>query len=482
VKRGLALAAGAAAFVILAAANAGGYRYGISDQAFYIPAIAHAADPSLFPRDTAVLAPQMTLWAGDEILALALRTLPVEMPTLFAALYLLGVLLLYAGGVFFARGLGASWLAVAGATALLTLRHRITKTGANTLEGYMHPRMIAFALGLIGLGCLLRRRWALAVGAVATAGVVHPTTALWFGAAIGFAFLATWDLKVRAGLIAVVGLPTLGYALMAPRMDPEWLAVLGERDYLFPHDWPLYAWAANLFTAGVVYAVCRRRHTAGLDVPGERVLVRGLLSLVGVFLVSVPLTALYIAPVVQLQINRVFWLIDAVALIYVAWWLIDWVTPKPRLRMAVTALLVALACGRGAFILHDTGRALARVELADDDWTEAMQWIRTRPVGWQVLADPGHAWKYGASVRVAAWRDVLLEQSKDSAMAMYDRTIASRVADRASALAEFERFNEEQFRSLGAKYDAHVLVVERPRELALPRLYDNERFVIYGLR
>lgn len=42
---------------------------------------------------------------------------------------------------------------------LLTLRHRIAKTGANTLEGYMHPRQLAFGVGVLALTVSLKNRW-----------------------------------------------------------------------------------------------------------------------------------------------------------------------------------------------------------------------------------------------------------------------------------------------------------------------------------
>ena len=38
-----------------------GYRFGISDQAFYIPAIALSRSPDLFPRDRVLIAPQARL-------------------------------------------------------------------------------------------------------------------------------------------------------------------------------------------------------------------------------------------------------------------------------------------------------------------------------------------------------------------------------------------------------------------------------------
>ena len=47
-----------------------------------------------------------------------------------------------------------------------------------------------------------------------------------------------------------------------------------------------------------------------------------------------------------------------------------------------------------------------------------------------MLADPGHAWKYGTSVRVAGERDVYLEEVKDVALALYSRDVAMRVLGR----------------------------------------------------
>ena len=66
-----------------------------------------------------------------------------------------------------------------------------------------------------------------------------------------------------------------------------------------------------------------------------------------------------------------------------------------------------------------------------------MHWIARQPLDVHVLADPGHAFKYGVSVRVAAGRDVLLEDDKDGAIAMYSRAIAQRVVERRKALADF---------------------------------------------
>ncbi|HXT69241.1 MAG TPA: hypothetical protein VN700_05780 [Vicinamibacterales bacterium] len=488
-SRALALAAGAAAFLIVATANSGGYRYGISDQAFYVPAVAHAADPSLFPRDSAILSVQTSKWLGDDVLGLLVRPASSDMPVLFAVLYAAGGLLLFASVVSVVRALGGSWWAVAGATALLTLRHRIAKTGANSLEGYMHPRMLAFAVGLIALGFMLKRRNVAATIAIAMAAAIHPTTALWFAGVFVLCLVSLGSRPASRAMrrallpvLAVAGFLTVSFYGTAPVMTGAWLAVLDEKDYLFSHQWPAYAWILNLLYPAVIVAIYLRRKSLGVLAPGERRVVGGLIALVVVFLVSVPLAAAHLIPVVQLQANRVFWLLDAFALLYIAWWLLDHVATGTTVRTALVVGLALLACGRGAFILIDTGRAFVTFDLPRDDWTDAMRWLRTQPADWQVLADPEHAPKYGTSVRVAALRDTVLERSKDSAMAMYDSAVALRVSDRSIALGDFGNLTDEQFRQLGKRYDARVLVLERARTTQLPQLYANNRFAIYDLR
>ena len=62
------------AFGLIATANGAGYRYGVSDQAFYIPVVVRSIDPTLFPRDASLIDAQGHLMATDEILATLIRT------------------------------------------------------------------------------------------------------------------------------------------------------------------------------------------------------------------------------------------------------------------------------------------------------------------------------------------------------------------------------------------------------------------------
>jgi hypothetical protein len=493
----LALAAGFVLFTILATANAGGYRYGASDQAFYEPAIALAGHPALFPRDRELLSPQMALWVGDTVLAALARWSSASAPGFAAGIYALTLVILFASAVALARALGATPAATAAFLTLVTLRHQITRTGANSLEGYMHPRMLAFAIGLSAFAWIVRQRPREALVFAGAAMVIHTTTGLWFVLAAGVA--AAWSayhaprprkaaLALAGGLVVVLAVALLSTDRFASRlvfMDALWVDALGDRDYLFSDSWPVHAWLANLAYPVVLVLIFRRRLAAGVATPGESGLVVGLLALVALFLLSLPLTGLRLALAVQLQVNRVFWLLDAVVACYAAWWLVDCAGGRrsAAVRHAIVAVLLLASAARGAYLIGvSPGRPLVQTGLPETPWTDAMRWVAAQPTDVHVLADPQHAWRYGPSVRVSARRDTLLDAGKDPALAIYDRGTARRVAARGHALAGFDSFTTADVLSVAAEYDLDVFVDHNTRRFDLPVLYRNDGFIVYDLR
>jgi hypothetical protein len=484
-------------FLLVAIANGGGYQYGVSDQAFYIPAVLRHLDPALFPRDAALLHAQERLTMFGELLAWASRSAGVSLPSLFFACYLAGLAVLLAALVGLGRTASRSRWTVAAFAMAMTLRHRIAQTGVNTLEGYFHPRLLAYAIGLTAIVAFLRGRTGLALLLVAATAFLHPTTAVWFGLLIGVAGIVS-DRRWRGpviGCAAVAGV-VAGWALVAGPMRPalavmdaEWLAALAQKDYLFPgRDWPLWAWAVNFAYPALIVLLYRARRRAGVAVEREAGLVAGSLALFAAFLLSLPLIAGRVALAVQLQVPRVFLILELVTAAYLVWFLAEgagWArraSGAPRAAVVTFTALAALAAGRGAYtMLHDhPERRLIEVGLAPGAWRDANQWLRTTPKTTHVLADPGHAWRYGTSVRVAAERDVLLEEQKDSAVAMYSRDVARRVVARSRALEGLNEFSTGRLRALAAEYELDFLVTERA--IDLPLAYRNERFSVYRLR
>jgi hypothetical protein len=482
------LLAGLVGFILLATANGAGYRYGVSDQAAYVPAVVHAENPATFPRDAIVLDTQGQFFVLDEVLAAIGRATGASTETLFFGGYLVSVALIWAGVVLIGTRLYPSpWLTVALA-AVITLRHSIPRTSANSLEPYFHPRLMAFGFGMLALGALLRRRDWLAVALVGLSAVCHVTTALWFAILIGTA-LAILDRHWRRAAVAGAGIAVvvLAWAIRAgplhastATIDGVWLEALSERNFIFANEWPLWVWTANLGLLAVLWLAHMTRERRGTASPVDRALVWGATALVAIFLLTLPAVAAHVAVAVQFQLSRVFWLVDLLVAVYGVAALGESLRGRGVTVLAI--VLLAASVARGTYIIQreHAERSLFQLSLPDTPWTDAMRWIARQPIDIHVLADPGHSWKYGSSVRVAAKRDVVLEDVKDSAIAMYNRDLAVRVVERRHALGDFPTLSADAARALAARYDLNFLVTEAT--LDLPEVYRNAQFRIYVLK
>lgn len=477
--------AGGLLFLLLATANGAGYRYGVSDQAFYIPVVEHAIHPDTFPRDASLIDAQGKLMITDEVIAAIARLTSLPLDAIFLLGYLLSVALIWVAIAIIGQRVSATpWVTVAIAAAL-TLRHRIPRTSANSFEPYFHPRMLAFGFGLLAVAALLHRRTWSAIVLVGVTGLVHVTTGLWFSILIGVALVRLEPAMRRLAIAAAVVIGAVGtWALVAgplqasvTRMDDVWLQAVASKDSLFASDWPIWAWLANLALLAVLWWAHRRRQQTGRARVEDEALLWGATALVAVFLATLPLVASHLAFPVQLQISRVFWLVDVLATIYLLSLLVE-----PRIARAVAIGLLILSVSRGAYIMlvERPDRSLFAMHLTESPWEDAMRWVSRQPVTTHVLADPGHSWKYGTSVRVSAARDVFLEDVKDSAIAIYSRDVAHRVVERVGAIGDFATMTPERAHALAAKYDLTYLVTEG--HLDLPMTYENSQFRIYALK
>jgi hypothetical protein len=486
----LTFAAALPPFVLLCTLNSAGYRYGASDQAFYVPAVLNQLEPELFPRDDSLIDSQARLTGIDETLATAVRLTGLDLPELSAVLYVVSLSLLGLAGWLLARRLYAGEWAALALLAALTLRHAIARSGTNTLEAYFHPRQLAFAIGACAIAAWLGGRSRLPVALIAAAALVHPTTALWFALWLGVAMAVTnrrWRLPVAlvfagaaaAGAWMLIAGPLAGRLAI---MDPAWLETLQTKDYLFPTRWPLSVWALNLAYAPVLLVLYRRREALGLTTDRERGLVAGCLALLVPFAGALPLVAAHVALAVQLQTARIFWMLDFLTIVYVVWWLAEGRPVAVRRAQVAAAALVLASAVRGGYVMtvEFPDRSVAQVEVPDDDWGRVMEWARETPADTGWLADPMHAAKYGTSLRVAGERDVLVEAVKDTAIGMYSREIAMRTRERLDAADGFAALTPERAHELGQRYGLDYLVTEQVLPLSV--VFESGALRVYRLR
>lgn len=484
------LAVALAPFILLCTLNSAGYRYGASDLAFYVPAALARFDPALFPRDAPLIASQARLTTVDEILGGLLQATDVPLPALLFVLYCLTLALLAAALWRVGSHVYRHTYSTLGLLAAMTLRHAISRTGTNTLEAYFHPRQLAFALGALALAGFLARARVMPALLLIGAGLLHPTTAVWFAVWLGVATAVeerhtTIVLGVAAasGIVASIWLLTTG--ALAGRlvvMDPEWLATLATKDYLFPLEWPVDVWLINLSYAPIILAIYWHRRAAGLLVSRETGIVVGCLSLVLVFALTLPFNAIRVALAVQLQVPRVFWMLDLLATVYVVWALAEGAAGTPR-RARIAAAVIALATlARGSYVMFVKfpDRPVAQIGVGDNDWGRAMAWARGTPRNASFAADPMHAVKYGTSLRVAGERDVFVEAVKDAAIGMYERPVAIRTRDHLALLADYDSLTANRARALAAQHGLDYLVSEQL--LDLPIAFQSGAIRVYSLK
>jgi hypothetical protein len=480
-------------FILLATANSAGYRYGASDLAFYGPAVMRQLDPDLFPRDRPVLDAQANLTFMDETVAAIARRTTTHLPSLFLALYIATLILLATAVTTIGSALYLNRWTIAALLAACTLRHAITKSGTNTLEGYFHPRQLAFAFGLLGVAAFLRGRPLLAILALVGAGSLHPTTTLWFAVWLSVGIFATarvrWPLAAVAAALAVAGWWAFALGPLAGRltlMDPEWLDALAGKDYLFPLRWPLTAWLANLAYVPIILFAYRRRDSLGLASRAERGMVVGGLALVAVFFVALILNTARVALAIQLQPARIFWMLDFAATMYFVWALAE--GPPSRAARQGTSMRPAIVAGVLAVLALVRGIYVMRVEFPDrslfetavpGDWGRVAAWASGTPKDTGFIADPMHAARYGTSLRMAAARDVFVEGTKDAAIGMYDRTIAFRTRDRLRELGDATALSVEQVRALGHEHGLSYFVTEQ--QLPLPLAFEAGEIRVYRI-
>ena len=469
-------------FVVLVTANGAGYRYGISDEAAYVPAVMLAENPAAFPHDAPLLRTQGQFFVFDDVLGRIGRWTSASMESRFLWAYFLAITVVWLGVVLLGLRLYRSvWLTLAFG-ALVTLRHHIPRTSVNSLEPYFQSRVLALGIGMVAIAMFLRGRHRSAVACVALTALCHATTALWFAVLIGTALMVV-DRRWRAAgsLVCAGALAALVWTMAAgPRMDAPWIEALGGRNFIFANEWPLWAWIANLGLLAALWTAHAVRRRRGTATDRDAALVWGATALVALFLITLPAVSAHAALAVQFQFSRVFWIVDLLVAMYGVAALGESI--RGRYAIVLALALLAISVTRGAYVMlqEHAERQLFQVTIPESPWLDAMRWLSRQPINAHVLADPGHAFKYGVSVRVAAARDVLLEDDKDTAIAMYSRAIAARVVERRRALADFPALTAARARSLAERYDLDYLVTEAT--LPLPEAYRNSRFRIYALK
>ena len=265
-------------------------------------------------------------------------------------------------------------------------------------------------------------------------------------------------------------------------MDPDWLATLSTKDYLFPLAWPVDVWLVNLAYAPLIVWLYKRRLAAGAVVPGERGLVFGCLSLLIIFVLVLPFNQARVALAVQLQTPRIFWMLDFLATVYAVWGLAEGMATVPR-RARLAAAAIALASWRVARTCCSSSFPNVRSPNCGCPTTiGAGPWRgpgtpRPIPAGWRIRCTPSsmaRACASPANETSSSRRSRTPPSACTSAASPFARATASQRSVISRALTP------TRARTLGAQYNLDYLVAEQP--LDLPLAFQSGKLKVYRLR
>jgi len=425
----------------LAALAIHGYHPFAEDGGLYLAGIKRVLNPALYPYGSEFVLGHLRFSLFAPAVAAAVRWSGIGLETTLLVIYLASVWITLAAGWMLACGCFPSRKERAGAVSLLAmwLTLPIAGTSLMLMDPYVTARSISTPCTLLALvGALdfvisVRERecwqWsglALAVAALAVAGVMHPLMAAYgFGCVLvlGLAIPDGRGTRIAAmvGLCATVVMVVLVLETVAQPESAAYYSVAMSRYYWFLSEWHWYELVGLAAPLAILMAVMWRSPKSG-----DR--ARAALAQMGlaVGMIAVVVAAIFAREgaathlVARLQPLRVFQQVYVVMILFVGAALAGWMS-RQWLRWGAVFSLLAVVMFTAE---RQTFPASAHLELpqlheAEDSnaWVQAFRWIKANtPVNAVFAMDADYITRPGEDAqgfRAIAERSALPDYSKD---------------------------------------------------------------------
>ena len=488
----LALLALLATFAILVQ----GYHPGLEDDAFYLAAIKHNLNPSLFPHDADFFRVQFQATIFDKLVASSLRwtRVPLEWGILF---WQWGVtfLILWQCWRISRRCFAethAQLAAVALVAVLLTLP--VSGTGLSLTDQYLHPRALATALILAAIVAVLDAKLLLAFALLTGAFFVHAIMAA-FGAS--YCLFLLWkpkhrnETKQRRPAVAAALLLPLGW-VFEPASD-AWRRAAATRPFYFVLRWHWYEWLGVIAPLALLWwfrALALRKQRANVEREtlarvSERLVYFGVFQLVVALLMLLPPNLERLRPLEPMRFLHLVYLL----FVLLAGGLLGQYALK---RHALRWLLLFVPLSAGMFYAQrqmypatahlELPPPLSRYETPRNNWVEAFRWIsRHTPGDSRFALDPRYMELPGEDYhgfRALAERSVLADEIKDAGMAARVPSLAPRWLREVEVQSSWRSFQRPDFLRLKAEFEVDWVVLQSPGVAGLPCPYQNSQVMV----
>lgn len=450
-----------------------GYHPGLEDDSFYLAAIKHDLNPSLFPHDSDFFRIQFQVTIFDKLIAWSVRLSHLPLAWVVLLWQLAAIFFLLHGCWRIARRCFAKpeahWPATILIAALLTLP--VSGIALNLFDQYLHPRALATAAIVAAVVAVIDRRpWMAA--ALLLFGVA--THALMTAFGISFCMFLYWTLhwpRLRAPSLTPIAVAVLiPFAWVFEPASDAWRQAAATRDFYFLSRWEWYEWL-GLFAPLVLLFAAQRWLKSRPTLDDKPMLLPFISAILyyGVFQTIVGI-ALMLPP--SLERIRPFEPMRYLYLVYLFFFLVvGGLLGEYLLRRRVYRwlfLFVPLSAGM-FYAQRQMYPASPHLELpfveSHNGWLQAFAWIRQNtPVGAVFAVDPHYGTLPGEDYhgfRALAERGVLADVEKDGGMACRVPRLAPRWLKEVTALNGWQHFQPPDFERLKENFGVTWVVLSR---------------------
>lgn len=476
-----------------------GYHPGLEDDAFYLAAIKHNLNPSLFPHDADFFRVQFQATIFDKLIASSVRLshVPLEWG-IFLWQWSVTFLILWQCWRISRRCFAearAQWAAVTLVAVLLTLP--VSATGLTLTDQYLHPRALATAAILAAIAAVLDAQLLLAFAFLTAAFLIHAIMAA-FGTS--YCLFLLWrpahrteipvhrtEIKERRPAVLAALLMPLGW-IFEPASDAWRRAAATRPSFYFVLRWHWYEWLGVVAPLALLWwfrGLARRKQQANAA-QQNMARVSGRLVYFGVFQLAVALLMLLPPQFERLRPLEPMRFLHLVYLLFVllaGGLLGQYVLKRHALRWLL--LFAPLAAGM-FYAQRQMYPATAHLELpglaSRNNWVDAFHWIsQNTPVDSQFALDPRYMELRGEDYhgfRALAERSVLADEIKDAGMAARVPSLAPRWLRDVEAQRGWRTFQRPDFLRLKREFGVDWVVLQAPAVDGLLCPYTNSQVLV----
>ncbi len=445
-----------------------GYHPGLEDDSFYLAAIKHDLNPSLFPHDADFFRVQFQATIFDKLIAALVRLTHLPLAWVALICQFLAIFFILHGCWRISRRCFASASAQWAATALIGSLLTLPLPGIAIAIGdqYLHPRNIATAAILAAIVAVMDQKPRLAGLLLLFALATHAIMAS-FG--LSFCAFLWWHLRGKRMQDAVRLTPAflipLGW-IFQPASD-AWRQAASTRGFYFLGQWHWYEWLGVFAPLVILFAIARL-----LSRTKENAILKPFVAAAlgyGSFQTIIGL-AIMLPP--SLERLRPFEPMRYLQLLYVLFFVIvGGLIGQFLLKSRVygwALLFLPLVAGM-FYAQRQMYAATPHLEMpwtdSSNPWQEAFLWIsRKTPQDALFAIDPHYETlpdEDYRGFRALAERSVLADYEKDAGMAARVPSLAPRWLREVSALQGWKNFRSEDFQRLQRDFGVSWIVLSR---------------------